>query len=147
MELIIVYNKGTAKLFYWKVRFDKLLLLLKQQADFVFLGFVKRSGQLSENGLLQGASHIENVGNGKLVDIANAKGPLWVATQIIVKNYISDNVTVFFMIIATFQGIVVAKTLRTYSESFTFSAYLFKISSEASSEPSSTQKSSTSPIV
>ena len=59
------------------------------------------------------------------VDIANAKGPLWVATQIIVKNYISDNVTVFFMIVATFQGIVVAKTLRTYSESFTFSAYLF----------------------
>ena len=56
------------------------------------------------------------------VDIANAKGPLWVATQIIVKNYISDNVTVFFMIVATFQGIVVAKTLRTYSESFTFSA-------------------------
>ena len=34
------------------------------------------------------------------MDLLNAKGPLWGALQIIVKNYISDNVTVFFMLIA-----------------------------------------------
>ncbi|MEE1153843.1 MAG: EpsG family protein [Acutalibacteraceae bacterium] len=59
------------------------------------------------------------------MDLLNAKGPLWGALQIIVKNYISDNVTVFFMIIAVFQGFAVAKTFCTYTENFTFSSYLF----------------------
>ena len=59
------------------------------------------------------------------VDLANAKGPLWVAFQIIVKNYICDDVTVFFIIVAVFQGFAVAKTFSIYSEHFTFSSYLF----------------------
>lgn len=58
-------------------------------------------------------------------DFFNVKGPLWITIQIVVKNYIYDDVTVMFTIISAFQGFAVAKTFSMYSEYFTFSAYLF----------------------
>ncbi len=62
------------------------------------------------------------------LDFANIKGPFWIALQIIIKNYIYNDVTVMFMIVAAFQGFAVAKTFSMYSEHFTFSSYLFMAS-------------------
>lgn len=58
-------------------------------------------------------------------DFANVKGPLWIALQIFIKNYIYDDVTVMLMIVAIFQGFAIAKTFSRYSDQFTFSTYLF----------------------
>ncbi len=62
------------------------------------------------------------------LDFFNIKGPLWIALQIIIKNYVYDDVTVLFMVVAVFQGFAVAKTFSMYSEHFTFSSYLFMAS-------------------
>ncbi len=62
---------------------------------------------------------------GLFVDFANTKGPLWITIQIFIKNYICDDVTVMFMLVAIFQGFAIAKTYSMYSEYFTFSSYLF----------------------
>ena len=62
---------------------------------------------------------------GFFADFANVKGPLWIALQIFVKNYIYDDVTVMLMIVAIFQGFAIAKTFSRYSDQFTFSTYLF----------------------
>lgn len=53
------------------------------------------------------------------------KGPLFVAIQILFKNCISDNYTLWLSAIAIFQGFAVAKFLSTYSTYFNFSCYLF----------------------
>lgn len=58
-------------------------------------------------------------------DFTKVKGPLWIALQIFVKNYIYDDVTVMLMLVAAFQGFAVAKIFSRYSDYFTFSSYLF----------------------